>query len=392
MPRFVPALGGAAVVVAAAVLALNLPFSAGPAVPTIGPQPTVASPTVFTEIAPSEIVEIPDWPLTERTAPPMVWTGAELIVWGDGIYGLGEDGAAFDLAKGTWRVIANAPIEARCCHAAAWTGKEMLVWGGRVENEIFYRDGAAYDPATDTWRLLPPRQNGFSAADPTMVWTGTEAVVVGVGGAAAYDPVTGSWRTLASAPIQAKPLWTGDSIVVAEAGDKRMARYDPAANRWTTIDLGPSAALVGVRDAEGRVTTFVNLPSTRGAPVRLIDGTGRQIAELPAFPGDPGVFGAEISAFGQWVGNEAVFEIMKAESEGKGEQFWALNPWTQAWRRLDVPTDFPRIDDSVVVVGDLILMWNRPGDVYQGRVCCVAPPGNGGSVYRLGTGGPSEVP
>src|SRR3990172_5645983 len=35
--------------------------------------PTTASPSVFTEIAPGEFVEIPDSPLGERTTPPMVW-------------------------------------------------------------------------------------------------------------------------------------------------------------------------------------------------------------------------------------------------------------------------------------------------------------------------------
>ena len=72
-----------------------------------------------------------DWPLGERTSPPMVWTGTELVVWGGGIYDAAGDGAAFNLAKGTWRVIAQAPIGPRETPAVAWTGTEMLVWGGR---------------------------------------------------------------------------------------------------------------------------------------------------------------------------------------------------------------------------------------------------------------------
>lgn len=88
----------------------------------------------------------------------------------------------------------------------------------------------------------------------------------------------------------------------------RMARYDLAADRWTMVDVGSSAAAVGVPDSDGRVSTFVSLPSEKGAPVQLIEGTGSLIAELPAFS------------------------------------------------------------------------------------CCVAPPGSGGSIYRVGTTTPSEVP
>jgi hypothetical protein len=356
---------------------------------------TTLSPDVFAEIAPGEMVELPDWPLSERTSPPMVWTGTELIAWGSGIYGLAGDGAAFDLANGTWRVIAEAPISPRSEHAAAWTGTEMILWGGRVEN-VFYRDGAAYDPSTDTWRLLASPPPSLNAPDPKMVWTGNEAVVLSEDDAAAYDPITDTWRTLAASPfgVHWEPAWwTGDSIVVADVGYDpewdQMARYDLAADRWTMVDVGSSAAVVGVPGSDGSVSTFLNLPSDTGAPVQLIDSTGSLIAELPAFPGDPGVFGDEVGAYGLWVGDEAVFEIWKVGPDYEPEQIWALNPSRQTWRRLDADTAFPRIDHSGVVAGDLLLMWNRPSDVYQGppttsRVCCVPPPGKGGSAYRVG--------
>lgn len=377
--------------VLAIVLGVVLLAPGGNEQDVVEPTPTTTL-DLFTEIAPGEMVELPDWPLSERTSPPMVWTGAELIAWGDGIYGLAGDGAAFDLAEGTWRVIAEAPISPRSEHAAAWTGTEMIVWGGRVENSFYY-DGAAYNPVTDTWRLLASAP--VDARDPSMVWTGDEAVVLGQN-AAAYDPITDTWRTLAHLPFgihQLPAWWTGDSIVVADVAYDpeldQMARYDLAADHWTMIDVGSSAAVVGVPGSDGSVSTFLNLPSDTGAPVQLIDSTGSLIAELPAFPGDPGVFGDEVGASGLWVGEEAVFEIWKIGSDYEPEQIWALNPSGQTWRRLDADTAFPRIDRSAVAAGDLLLMWNRPSDVYQGppttpRVCCVAPPGTGGSVYRVG--------
>jgi hypothetical protein len=405
--RMVPAWAyglGALFLVLVVALGVNL-LLAGDPNQVVEPTPTI-TPDFFTEIAPGEMVELPDWPLSERTTPPMVWTGTELIAWGDGIYGLAGDGAAFDLAKGRWRVIAEAPISPRSEPAVAWTGTEMILWGGRVENE-FYHDGAAYNPVTDTWRLLAFPPVGFAANDPSMVWTGDEAMVFGAMGnadtygeyigAAAYDPVRDTWRTLANAPFGGSAWWTGESIVVADVGYDpeydRMARYDLAAERWTAIDVGSSAAVVGVPGSAGSVSNFVNLPSNTVAPVRLIDSSGSLIAELPAFPGDPGVFGDELGASGVWVGDEAVFEIWNDGPVYEPEQIWALNPSTQTWRRLDADTAFPRIDGSAVVAGDLLLMWNRPGDVYQGppsipRVCCVAPPGKGGSAYRVGIAPP----
>jgi hypothetical protein len=269
----------------------------------------------------------------------------------------------------------------------------MIVWGGRVD-DTFYYDGAAYDPATDTWRLLPPAPAGFN--DPHMVWTGDEAVVL-ADRAAAYDPTTDSWRTLASPPLAAqyqRPVWTGESIVVTNPGyggasHNPIARYDLAADRWTVADVGPSTAVVGVPGSDGRVSTFINLSSETGVAVQRIDSTGNQIAELPAFPADPEVFGDVLSAFGVWVGDEAVFEIWSPGDDYAGEQIWALNPNTRSWRRLDTDTAFPRVDSSAVVAGDLLVMWNRGGDSYQGpptveRACCAAPFSNGGSVYRVG--------
>jgi hypothetical protein len=246
-----------------------------------------------------------------------------------------------------------------------------------------------------------------------MIWIGDEAVVFGVTGdsetsgeyiaAAAYDPVANSWRALADSPVSVRAdkgnvWWTGESIIAARVGyspePDQMARYDLSADRWTVVDVGSSAAVVGVPDSDGRVSTFVSLPNEKGASVQLIDGTGTLLAELPAFPGDPNVFGDQIQASGLWVGDEAVFEIWTDEPAYGSEQIWALNPDTQTWRRLDVDTAFPRIDSSAVVVGDLLVMSNRPTDVYRGtpRACCVAPPSKGGSIYRVGTSSPSQVP
>jgi len=183
--RMVPAWAyglGALILVLVVALGVNL-LLAGDQNEVVEPTPTT-TPDFFTDIAPGEFVELPDWPLSERTSPPMVWTGAELIVWGDGIYGLAGDGAAFDLAKGTWRVIAEAPISPRSEPAVVWTGTEMIV----LEGINGTNKGGAYNPATDTWRSIATPPGRSVTPYPQAVWTGTEAIVELAGDAAHSVP------------------------------------------------------------------------------------------------------------------------------------------------------------------------------------------------------------
>lgn len=327
---------------------------------------------LFAEIAPGEMVDLPGAPIGGRGEPAAVWTGTEMIVWGG--FGSSEeqyfdDGAAFNLANGTWRVIAPAPISPRNYPAAVWTGTEMIVWGGFIDEDVRIYDGAAYNPATDMWRLLPPNpvSMGGGITILSMVWTGDEAVVVGGVAAAAYDPVTNSWRRLAApASPGFDAMWAGDSIVWMDSN--RMMRYGLAADRWSVVDVGSSAALVGIPGSDGLVSTFVNLPSETGAPTQLLDSTGNPIAELPAFPGDPSLFGDHVGASGLWVGDEAIFWIWTGAFPYETEQVWALNPSTQSWRQLDAALlEY----GARVVAGDVLLVWTEDGGT--------------GVAYRVGT-------
>ena len=169
------------------------------------------------------MVELPPAPISQRNIPAVVWTGSELIVWAgmDADRATLDDGAAFDLATGTWRVIAPAPIDARLGATAAWTGTEMVVWGGQTaySNGASLLDGAAYNPTTDTWRPLPEGPFDSWESGATGVWAGDELVVVGFEASqagerypmAAYDPATNEWRPLADAPegFSFELLWTG---------------------------------------------------------------------------------------------------------------------------------------------------------------------------------------
>ncbi len=375
------------------------PISPSPPPPTAPPTTTPPDPTqLFTDIAPDSTVQLPPAPIDDRIVPAAVWTGTEMIVWG----GIGarnasvDDGAAFDLATGTWRVIAPAPIQARSHAALAWTGTEMIVWGGIYRdgtiadgayNQTELADGAAYNPTTDTWRRLPDAPLG--AATPIAVWTGEELVMLGASpltdadntdesipetAVAAYSPAADEWRVLANVPSGGRPpqaVWTGTAILASltmrdpdQTGDRPsvLARYDLNTDTWHIDAQARDDVLVGVPDANGVWSTVIGLPFETGAPVVVFDGEGKPIGSLPAVPVDRGQFGDQVDADGIWVGGEALFWIRGAEwlfpSQGSA-QAWALNPATGIWRRLPEGDLIDQLEGATVAAGDVLLStWN----------------------------------
>jgi hypothetical protein len=102
-----------------------------------------------------------------------VWSGSQMVVWTD-------DGIAgrYDLATDTWKALppVNLSVPQQATPTAeivVWTGGEMLVWGQTISNH-----GARYDPVADKWRPVtttdaPPPGNY------TGVWAGTQLFVLG---------------------------------------------------------------------------------------------------------------------------------------------------------------------------------------------------------------------
>jgi len=297
-----------ATIVVLAVLLLGIGLAlggVGAAAPDRAPEGPAPSQSPSPAPVAAVVQQIPEAPVRGRGGASAVWTGEEMIVWG-GTFGdefrpedatvptiawqNAADGAAYDLAEGTWRTIAPAPLEGRSGHVAVWTGQEMLVWGGLAHDgdgqPTDRDDGAAYDPATDTWRPLPPAPvpgRGGAAA----VWTGQGLLLVGGArgdeagfrqDAAAYDPAVDSWRPVPVPPLgiteEMPASWSGrfvnaslhrvgDRIVLfaegsapnwaEDRGAMAAASWDPAANDWMLLDEpdlepGPYAAAVVDRD------------------------------------------------------------------------------------------------------------------------------------------------
>ena len=132
------------------------------------------------------------------------------------------------------------PLSPRANHSVMWTGSEMIVWGGSTTDgppELV--DGAAFDPATDTWRVLPD-----SPLRPGLVnralWADNRMIVVGVGLTAEYRPDTNAWRVIGDGlSLAASPrlmAWAGNRVVVLNANG--LLELHEGTGAWVAIE-GP---------------------------------------------------------------------------------------------------------------------------------------------------------
>ncbi len=213
------------------------------------------------ELAAGNWTTLPPAPVVTRAKAAVVWTGRELVVWG-GATGAPEghpcaDGAAYNPATRSWRVLPGAPLRGRLDATAVWTGTEMIVWGGTLGVSNTFLEvatgGAAYNPTTNTWRRIAasplPARTGAIA-----VWTGNAMIVLGgqaalvpnafppasTNGAdshyridgAAYDPGTNRWQMLPNAVSPARHPLTWDTAV--QAGPDRLLAW----TQWSVTTSG----------------------------------------------------------------------------------------------------------------------------------------------------------
>lgn len=184
-------------------------------------------------------------PLSPRSGAAGVWTGEEVLIWGGGPDAVG-DGAAYNPEEDEWRTLPDSPLTPRIPVGAVWTGREMIVWGS-VSRSARRVDGAAYDPALDRWRELPPAP--FALNEAQAVWTRDEVIVFGAlldgnnwsetdhARGAAFNPMTDEWRVLPPYPLSPQAstaVWTGDEVVVWDY-ELRAAAYDPTLDEWRSL-------------------------------------------------------------------------------------------------------------------------------------------------------------
>ena len=180
-----------------------------------------------------------------------VWTGKEMLVWGQGTR------LGYDPRTNHWRRLPGSPLlSIHDGHGiVVWTGREMIGWGGGCCGDAF-SDGVAYNPSTNRWRALAPTPLAGDQR-PLGAWTGRELILfVGnvnpdtgkpwparLARAAAYDPATDKWRRIAPLPAPrggASVVWDGREILVVGGAAGRSAprvgfAYNPATNRWRRL-------------------------------------------------------------------------------------------------------------------------------------------------------------
>src|SRR5438128_5369508 len=197
-----------------------------------------------------------------------VWTGKEVLVWGQGTR------LGYNPRTNRWRRLPTSPLLS--IHdgygIVVWTGREMIGWGGGCCGDAF-SEGVASNPTTNRWRALAP--SPLAGGNALGAWTGRELVLfVGnlnpdtgkpwparLARAAAYNPATDKWRRIAPLPSPrggANAVWDGREILVVGGAAGRVAArvgfaYDPATNRWRRLPpmdsgrIGAAAVWTGSR-------------------------------------------------------------------------------------------------------------------------------------------------
>ncbi|HEX6849787.1 MAG TPA: kelch repeat-containing protein [Candidatus Polarisedimenticolaceae bacterium] len=155
---------------------------------------------------------------------------------------------------GTWSAMLRDFPTRRAGHVAVWTGSEMLIWGDRP-------GGFRYDPATDAWTPMSTLGEPAPRGDASAFWTGSRLLVVGGGSSTSfppnvfYDPTTDTWSS-GSAPAGANGrsgasvVWTGSGVLVWGGLDRVTfqpvqtgLRWDLATDTWApTSTLGAPSA------------------------------------------------------------------------------------------------------------------------------------------------------
>jgi len=187
----------------------------------------------------------------------IVWTGAEMIVWGGG-NGI-ETGGRYDPSTDTWLPTSqdvDTPDDSNW--TAVWTGTEIIFWGGSGDSPTYARTGRRYDPSTNRWSHMSIGANApLGRGAHVAVWTGSEMIIWGGYGpssrflatGARYDPLGDAWTLMSTtgAPIGregGQAVWTGSEMIVWGGRSNFTAytnsggRYAPSTDTWTPTSAG----------------------------------------------------------------------------------------------------------------------------------------------------------
>ena len=160
-------------------------------------------------------------------------------------------------ATAGWRELPAPPIAPRTGSTAAWTGKEAIFFGGTTGDLCppnaecrtagrTSRDGAAFDPATGTWRVVAAAPVDLPGHGQAPV-VGDQVFQLADDGLLVYDASDDAWSRLPGPPGPDDDGWSlhsGDGTVIALRQQQRDSRaadqqYDPAVQRWRAMPKDP---------------------------------------------------------------------------------------------------------------------------------------------------------
>ncbi len=330
--------------------------------------------------------DVGDWTTTSTNgAPPArhkhtaVWTGSEMIVWGGRAYVAGNfvptnTGGRYDPASDSWSPVNTDGVWPKQDHTTVWTGTEMIVWGD------YYDDGGRYDPGTDTWQ--PTSRDGAPSGRTGNIaaWTGTEMIIWGgmtaggtlLGNGARYNPSTDTWTPMsaASAPAprtNALHVWTGSELIVWGGGEKFVdmtfvdgARYNPATDTWTPIaatDIQKYSEVVAVWTGTAMILWDGGSPTFDGS-----SGSPRTVSTLRLYDPVSDTWRESDSSCEPYLGEA----ILQAHWTGDRMFVWADNskggffydPAADTWVAVSTTgAPQPRTETASVWTGDRFILW-----------------------------------
>ena len=283
------------------------------------------------------------------------------------------------------------PLLPRSGGDVIWTGAEMIIWGGVPgQDREGLRDGAAFDPASDAWRMLPA--SSLATTGPSRaVWAGDRMVVVAPESTVSYDPATDTWRTeadgLAPPSFHGLITWTGDSVVAwTDDGIFALGGDDGAWRRLPSPGFGRAERFRGaLRTLDGRlIAVGVTEDYCGGRRVATWDGTIWQ--EAPAVSLAAG-FLADCS----WANQTAVAGHRVIIWGDRDLETMAYDIESRVWERIDtVPLAGAEGPPGPVTVGDGFIVPEWTGgasfDPSTSRWTTLAFPGRGSSAEIVWTG------
>jgi len=190
----------------------------------------------------------------------MFWGGESVA--GETVQAL-SDGAIYNPATQSWRVLPPSPLTQRTSATGIWDGDQAIVFGGFGSNGVPQFDGATYDPDTNTWHAIPalPLSHRGSAVGATAAWAGTTLIVwvtsevrttltgssystTSSQEAFSWKPGASSWSEMPSTPSDvsvygATAIWTGQEILLFGTGGCLPGESCPARATGTGYALDP---------------------------------------------------------------------------------------------------------------------------------------------------------